>query len=337
MHRILIPLEATPATPAPGSELLEIRGASMGTSWSAKILLPPALRQQWRQGHQGLQARLDRIEQQMSHWRADSDLSRFNRAPAGSWHILPPELAQVVDCGLRLRQLSGAAFDPCAGALVRLWGFGATNRHDQPGFRVPDQASIDAARQPLQSLQLQWDAGQRRLYQSGGIELDLSAIAKGFAVDELARWLHAQEIHHFLLELGGELRGAGVKADGQPWWVQLEAVPGCAPVDHTLIALHGLAVATSGDYRQHFRHQGRELPHTLDPRQGKPLHNDLAAVTVVHAQCMLADAWSTALGVLGPQAGLELAAQQQLAVRFLLRRGAGLEAIHSPLWQAMLQ
>ena len=194
-----------------------------------------------------------------------------------------------------------------------------------------------------QRRRLELDLPARRARQPGGLQLDLSAIAKGYGVDRLARYLDSQGIHHYLVEVGGELRGAGSKPDGQPWWVMLEQVDGAADsADNArhpaemLLALHGLSVATSGDYRRFFQDGTARFSHTIDPRSGMPIANQLASVTVVHAECMAADAWSTALTVLGVEAGLALAEEQGLAARFLQRDGPGFHETLSSRMLAML-
>ena len=146
--------------------------------------------------------------------------------------------------------------------------------------------------------------------------------------------LRSMELRDFLVEIGGELRGEGVRPDGQPWWVDLEPVPGSrlAPLR---AALHGLSIATSGDYRRSFAHGGRDYAHTLDPRTGRPLDNGVASVTVLHPSCMLADAWATALTVLGP-AGMALAEREGLAAHMAVRAGTGFVEHLSPALQAML-
>jgi len=299
----------------------------MGTTWSVRVVMDAARPD--ADLPQGLQRQLDAVVGEMSHWEADSNLGRFNRAPAGSWHVLPPAFFDVLAYALEVRLASGGACDPCAGALVNLWGFGPHNRYDQPGFTPPAAAAIAAARAQVPVL-LERDG--RRAFQPGGVQLDLSAVAKGYGVDRLSHYLKAQGLPHHLVEVGGELRGAGMKPDGQPWWTLLEQVPG-AQLPEMALALHGLSVATSGDYRRYFFQDGRRQAHTIDPRSGRPIANDLASVTVVHPQCMAADAWSTALTVLGGAAGMQLAERQGLAARFVLRGadGAFTEHLTAPL------
>ncbi|USX28417.1 FAD:protein FMN transferase [Oxalobacteraceae bacterium OTU3CINTB1] len=329
MRRVLLPHHISD-DPAPADGVIrDIAGRSMGTSWSVRLVAAPA----GSPGHlaldhlqHGLQQQLDAVVAEMSHWETDSDLGRFNRAEAGSWLALPPAFFDVLSFAMGVARDSGGAYDPCAGSLVNLWGFGPYGRFDQPEFVPPSSDEIAIARNQLAAAGVRLEREGRKALQPGGVQLDLSAVAKGYSVDRLAYYLKTQGIEHYLVEVGGELRGAGVKPDGQPWWVALEEVHDAPAVEEPaslVLALHGLAVATSGDYRRYFELDGRRYSHTIDPRSGMPIANDLASVTVVHAQCMAADAWSTALTVLGAEAGLALAERQGLAARFVARDADG--------------
>jgi thiamine biosynthesis lipoprotein len=348
MRAVLVPLDIDPVLPAAGSRLHTVQGTSMGTDWSARLLLPPVLDAGLDAGlgphvHGHLQHELDEIVAQMSHWDGSSLLSRYNRAPAGSWHPLPPQFFEVMDYALSVADETGGAYDPAAGALVNLWGFGALGRFDQAGFYAPAPEVVAAVLAQRQGHRPRLDREGRRLYQPGGALLDLSSVAKGYAVDCLALRLEALGVRHYLVEVGGELRGAGVKLDAQPWWVSLEGVPdmaaefSTAPVAQSVVALHGLAVATSGDYRRYFQYARRRASHTLDPRTGYPIANDVASVTVLAPTCMAADALSTALTVMGVEAGLPFAEQRGLAARFLLRRDGGLVEVDTAAWRNLLQ
>jgi len=321
MRRVLLPHRMPEDPPPAGGVLRDFAGRSMGTSWSVRVVL--AQGQDGTHLQQGLQRQLDAVVAEMSHWEADSDLGRFNRAPAGSWHALPPAFFDVLSYAMEVARASGGACDPCAGTLVNLWGFGPHGRFDQPDFVPPSAEAIAAARAELAARPVLLEREGRCALQPGGVQLDLSAVAKGYGVDRLSYYLKTQGLHHHLVEVGGELRGAGVKPDGQPWWVMLEQVPGEQARDEMVLALHGLAVATSGDYRRYFLSNGRRYAHTIDPRSGMPVAHALASVTVVHPQCMGADAWSTALTVLGHEQGLTLAERQGLAARFVVRRADG--------------
>lgn len=338
MRRVLVAVSLTPGQPALGSAIYDAAGSSMGTSWRARVVLAPGA--QMANGAAlaaQLQAQLDIVVAQMSHWDSTSELSRFNGAAAGTWRHLPSAFYKVLTYALHVAQDSGGAYDPCAGALVNCWGFGAQRRYDQAGFQAPRDADIAAILARQDRLRLRVDAAAGRVLQPGGVQIDLSAVAKGYAVDQLAHSLELHGVRHHLVEVGGELRGAGVKPDGQPWWVTLEDVPDADMQTPVVIALHGLAVATSGDYRRHYLHRGKRVSHTLDPRTGYPIQNNIASVTVLHAECMAADALSTALSVLGLEAGLRFAQERQLAARFLLRGPTGLHEVSTSAFKAMLQ
>lgn len=322
--RVLVPLEMSPQAPVFGAQVHGFGGASMGTTWSVQ-----RLGQRVDTKGPRLQALAEQVlaevVAQMSPWEPGSDISRFNHAPAGSRHELPPAFCAVLGCALQVAAMSEGAYDPTAGALVDLWGFGPGPRHNAPGFVPPDAAAVAAARALGGWQRLVFDGPA--LQQPGGLRLDFSAIAKGYAADLIAQRLQAAGVLSALVEVGGELVGYGNKADGQPWWVAIETpplpagVPAPAP---TRLALHGLAVATSGDYRRSFFDaDGRRRPHTLDPRIGEPVSHGLAAVSVVHRSCMWADALSTAIMVLGLADGLRFAATHGVAALLVQRRDDG--------------
>jgi thiamine biosynthesis lipoprotein len=328
--RVLVPHALDARAPALGGHVHALAGRTMGTTWSVRFVGPRALKLE--PVTQAIQRELDEVVAQMSPWEPDSNISRFNRAPAGSWQVLPSAFFEVLQYGLTVACDSGGAYDPTAGALVDAWGFGPKGRHDEPGFEPPSLAAIAAARASSGWQRIEVDASTRRVRQPGGVQLDLSAIAKGHAADRVARMLTQRfNVEDALVEVGGELRGSGIKPDGQPWWVALESAPqlngGRLSVDASLpqtrIALHGLCVATSGDYRRFFQRGGTHYPHTIDPRSGQPIAHGLALVTVLHESCMAADALSTALTVLGPIDGPLWAEQRGIAALFVARRPDG--------------
>lgn len=299
-------------------------GPTMGTSWSLQAVAPPP----------GITREVDavlaRIVATFSHWEPDSALSRCNNGPLGRWHPLTAEALRVYDAALEVAARSEGAFDPAAGLLVDLWGFGPPGpRADMP---APDAVAQALAASGARHLRL--DEDERRLCRTGAARLDLSGIAKGYAVDAVAERLLALGVADFLIEIGGELRGHGIKPDGQPWWVELEQAPGAA-LPPLRIALHEMAVATSGDYRRFFEQQGRRYAHSIDPRTGYPIDNAVASVSVLHREAMLADAWATAITVLG-EPGMALAAREGLAVQMILRTPTGFREQLSPALQALL-
>ena len=327
--RLLIPSVPSPAAftrRAADGQVALLAGGTMGTRWSVRVVAraggPPASLAA------GIQAVLDRVVAQMSHWEAGSDLSRFNRSRG--WQGLPPEFILVLDTALQVARLSDGAFDPAIGSLVDLWGFGPPGA----GAAPPSPEAIAEALGKGGWHQILLDSLGLRARRSGTAQLDFSGIAKGFAVDRVAQWLIGQGLVHCLVEVGGELRGSGLKPDGQPWWVDLEAPPGLAlPMNR--VALHQLSVATSGDYRRVFNHKGTRYAHSLDPRTGWPVKNGVASVTILHESCMLADAWATALMVLGEAAGMALAEAQGLSALMVVRENGRARESLSPALQAM--
>ena len=330
-RRVLVPAHVDATPPPLGGIVHALAGRTMGTTWNVRLVCGARFARQAVVA--AIQSELDEIVAQMSTWEPDSDLCRFNRAAAGSRHALPAPLFDVLAAGLAVARASDGAFDPTAGALVDAWGFGPAAGPRRP----PDAATLAGALSRRGWQRLALDAGTRHALQPGGLALDLSAIAKGHAVDRVAARLGALGIESHLVEIGGELRGTGIKPDGQPWWVQLEHPDPERCTRETVIALHGLSVASSGDYRRWFEHDGARLSHTIDPRDGQPIRHGVASVTVIHAQCMLADAWSTALGVLGADQGLALADRLGLAALFVVRREGGFDEHASAAFEALLQ
>lgn len=315
------------------SDIAALGGHTMGTSWSVKLVA--ARSRDLHPLHAGIQAELDRVVAQMSTWEADSDISRYNRAAANSWHVLPDDFWTVLSTAHDIAERSAGAFDPSIGPLVALWGFGA----DAGAQVVPDPAQLSevAARCGWNKLQL--DPQTQSALQPGGLQLDLSAIAKGYGVDLVSAWLRRIGISAALVEVGGELHGYGLKPDGQPWRVLVESAPeedAGAEYPPRVLALDDLAVATSGDRWHQFERDGVSYSHTLDPRSHAPVSRAAAAVTVIARDAMHADAWATALTVMGADEGLAFANQHDLAARFITRADTGLVETMTPAFQRYL-
>jgi thiamine biosynthesis lipoprotein len=321
--------------PIPGRDrFVCVRGETMGTTWSvrfyaASVSCAPQVRQ-------AVQATLDHVVAEMSPWVPGSALSLFNAAPAGSWHALPVNFFAVLKAALSVSRDSGGAFDPTLGALANVWGFGP----DAMNSEMPDARRIEGflARAGWQRLDV--DHEHKRVRQPGGLSIDLCGIAKGFGVDQIARALRQLGVRDFLVDVGGELRGEGVKPDGTPWWVSVEDPPGdtsgSSGRSDIVIALHGQSVATSGDYRRFVERDGRRYAHTIDPRSGRPVDNDVVAVTVLHESCMLADAFATAMMVMGLPTSLSFATEHRIAARFITRGNEGLVETLTPSFARLL-
>ena len=309
---------------AAAEAIATLGGETMGTTWSVR--LTAARNADLRALHAGIQARLDRMVAQMSTWDASSDISAYNRLGAGEWLRVPEEFFAVLACALRIAEASDGAFDPTIGSLVGLWGFGAEAAIDH----APSAIERDAARDAVgwRRIELRSD---RDLLQPGGVNLDLSAIAKGFGADLVVAGLRQAGISGALVEVGGELHGYGRKPDGSPWRVLVEAGPeeDDDSLEPRVLELDGIAVATSGDRWHHYTRRDehgdeRRYTHTIDPLSGTPVEHAPVAVTVVARDAMQADAWATALTVLGENAGMALAECEGLAVRYLGRDDEGL-------------
>lgn len=286
----------------PAARIVDLAGETMGTSWHVRLAAPPVLDLPGLNG--AIQTRLDHLVEQMSHWLETSLLMRFNHARSGSWTSLPDDFARVIAASLTIAEQTDGAFSPAVGRLTDLHGLGPNVRTGLPGA-----ADLAAALGASDWRRLAFDGPARRLRQPGGLWLDLSGVAKGYAVDAVAALLGAHGVRHALVEIGGECVGRGMRPDGDPWWVELETPPGLA-LPPIRVALHQLAVATSGNYVRG--------DHTLDPRTGQPVRNGIVSASVIHASAMLADAWATALTVLGPDEGAAFAAREGLTARLVI-------------------
>ena len=299
----------------PAAGLASLGGQTMGTRWSARVAVPASA--DLHALHAQVQVALDEVVAQMSTWQADSDISRYRAADAGTWQPLPQAFAAVLDAAIEVARASGGAFDPTIAPLVELWGFG----HTRAPRQVPDPAVLAQARARTGWQRLQRRAEGRQLLQPGGLALDLSAIAKGFGADLAAARLRAAGVAAALVEVGGEIRAFGRKPDGGLWQVLVESDPdldaGADALPPRVLALDDAAVATSGDRWHRFEQDGVRYSHTFDPRSGAPVRHAAAAVTVVAAEAMHADAWATALTVMGADEGFLFAQSHGLAARFL--------------------
>lgn len=316
--------------------MLALSGETMGTNWSVRLAAPPAT--DAAAVAAAVQGELDAVTALFSHWDRRSELSRFNAAPAGAWRVSEP-FWTVLDEIMDLAADTRGGCDPTLGALVDLWGFGPPGPRpsDAP---LPDNAEIAAALAHAGRLKLRTDPVHRALVQSGGTRLDLSATAKGHAVDRVSERLAHDGFAAHLVEIGGELKGRGVKPDGQPWWVEIERPPPASPeadAPPTLVALCDLAVATSGDYRRAFVHDGETYAHTLDPETGRPVRHGVVSVTVLHARALYADAYATGMMVMGPHDGPEFAEALELAALVVERTPQGLIERASSAWRAMAE
>lgn len=292
-----------------------LNGSTMGTRYAAVFFAPEGM------ATDPLAAALfdavDRVDRQMSTWKPESDLNRLNAAPVGEWVAIPRELMAVLAESLKIGRATRGAFDIGVGGLVSAWGFG-------PGTRQPDQLRIAAASERPRAATteaLQLDVTTSRARKAAPLTLDLSGIAKGFGVDEMARVMDAFGLSSWLVGIDGEMRARGLKPDGVPWAVAHERPDRHSREAMGVIELTDMAVATSGNYRHWVEMDGTLLSHTMDPGTHRPIANGIASVSVLATTCMAADAWATAFMVLGAKAASRLAADLGMGTIFVFDDG----------------
>ena len=314
-----------------GEAPVQVNGAVMGTTWNLTYL-SSGTSADAAAVHRGVQAELDAVNAALSTYLDDSEISRFNADHGADWIALSADFLTVLEAALQVGRQSGGAYDVTIAPLVDLWGFGPGGPVTSP----PAAERIELLLAQVGQRHLELDTGRGAARKLSPVSVDFSSLAKGYAVDRAAAWLLQQGIENFLLEVGGEMRLSGLSARGDAWRVAIEQPLPDRRDPAAVVVLSDLAVATSGDYRNYFEIDGRRYSHTLDPRTGRPVEHDLVSVTVVHPSAMLADAWATALAVLGEGAGRTVARDRGLAVYFIHRTADGFSHSHTPAFEPYL-
>ncbi len=298
----------------------QFSGFTMGTSYHVKLVLPDEL--DTKAVAAQTTALLQSIDNSMSSYKSESEISRFNRAEIDHWFAVSKQSAEVVAIAQGVAKLSRGALDITLAPLINLWGFGPTYQLNEEQT-IPDGAEIDKLRARVGFEKLQVRIDPPALRKTAAVTVDVSAVAKGYAVDQIAEYLNSQGVTNYLVEIGGELRASGVKAEGKSWVIAIEAPVPHKSVVQVVLALDDKAVATSGDYRNYFERNGRRYSHTIDPATGKPITHQLASVTVIETSTARADALATAINVMGPEAGLRFAEKHGIAVYLVIKSKAG--------------
>ncbi|MEM1347659.1 MAG: FAD:protein FMN transferase [Myxococcota bacterium] len=280
------------------------------------------------QAEEAVAEALESVNASMSTYQDDSELMKFNASQEHSFEA-SAELRLVIETALDLSEKTGGAFDVTIGPVVNAYGFGPKGAQ-----KVPTDEELQGLLYTVGHTKLSVDKGKlsKELPQ---LFVDLSAIAKGYAVDKAADRLHELGFTDFMVEVGGEVRARGVNADGEPWQLGVETPTEGVRKVQRVVPLSNKALATSGDYRNYFEQDGVRISHTIDARTGRPITHKLASVSVVYSNCMLADAWATALNVLGEEEGLKLANEQGIAALFIVRDGNGFTEIESEAFTAL--
>lgn len=311
----------------------QLAGQTMGTTWHATVLPGEGGAGHADSLQADIQAVLDAVNASMSTYRPDSEISRFNALATEEWMPVSSDFYRVLSAALAVGRDSGGAYDVTIGPLVDRWGFGPTPGREE----LPGAAEIQQLKGQVGQDQLRVEGETSRLKKLAPRRLDFSSIAKGFAVDEVARLLEQRGLHDYLVEVGGEMRLAGHSPRGDTWRIAIEQPDTQGRAVARAIRVTDAAVATSGDYRNYFEVDGVRYSHTIDPRSGRPVNHQLVSVTVIHPSAMLADAWATALSVLGPEEGSAVAKRLGLAVYFMERHEGTLRSRHSESFAPYLE
>lgn len=312
-----------------GSILLQ--GGVFGTGWSVRYR-PVENGATEDEVRQALLAAFDVVNASMNTYSDASTISELNKAPAGHTLELDWDFAYLLNESLRINQASAGAYDISVAPLLEIWGFGP-----EGPTTYPNAATIDKALALSGFSHFTWDSTTRLISKDHReAALELSSIAKGYGVDLGSDALRALGITDFMLDVGGEMQLAGVSPRGDAWRIAIERPEPGGRAVQTTISLTDTGVATSGDYRNFFEHNGQRFSHLIDPRTGYPVAHDLVSVTVIHESTALADAWATALAVLGTEQALAVAEAQHLAVYLISRRGEELVASASSAFNPFL-
>ena len=293
-----------------------LNGSTMGTVWSVKFITTAASQLTENEVNEAISAELQRVDLLLSTYRESSELSRFNRNPSTEWVGVSKDFVEVMAEATSISQLTHGAFDVTVAPVVNLWGFGADGNINE----IPSEHAIKQTLARIGYQKIEIDVTNQRLHKLiPDISVDLSAIAKGYAVDQVALSLEMLGIKEYLVEVGGELRAKGNNLAEVAWKVGVEVPTPQLRQVYQAIQLVDEAIATSGDYRNYYEIAGQRFAHTIDPVTARPVKHTLASVTVIAPNAMTADGWATALMVLGVEKGLAVAEQQKLAVLFISR------------------
>ena len=315
----------------------QINGRTMGTTYSVKIVA----RQSALPEESAVKAWSDevfsRINQSMSTYIKDSEISQLNASSQTEWQKVSKELFDVLELSKSVSQASNGAFDISVGPLVNAWGFGPQAKPE----KIPSTEEVSVLVQGLGSdkLELRGEGESVEIRKPPGLNLDLSAVAKGYAADALAAVLSQKGYTNYMVEVGGELALGGQSPSGTAWTIGIETpsyqFEGARHANKA-VRLTDRGMATSGDYRNFYEEDGKRYSHTIDPRTGYPINHALASVTVIAETCAQADAWATALNVLGPEAALSLAESEGLAAYLLVKTGDEFKAKYSKAFKPFL-
>ncbi|GHE87129.1 FAD:protein FMN transferase [Thalassotalea profundi] len=297
-------------------ELL-LQGKTMGTTYNIKIVVDPNATDT-ENLQQLIDAELKQVNQEMSTYIPDSELSLFNSSDSLEPVEMSQGLSRVIKEAIRLGKLSDGKLDVTVGPLVNLWGFGPEYRPEN----IPTDETLELARQRVGLDKLSLDEN-KLTKRNADLYVDLSTIAKGYGVDIVAELIESHGIHNYLVEIGGEMRLKGFKHTGELWHIAIEKPVSEERAVQQIIVPKDNAVATSGDYRNYYEVDGQRFSHIIDPSTGKPINHKLVSVTVIHPSSMTADGLSTAMMVMGEEKAIAFAHKHDLAAYIIAKSEVG--------------
>jgi len=314
----------------PEEKIWEISGPVFGTSYHINVVLTED-QERLETLASGIDKVLEDVDASMSTWREDSELSRFNqRIDQSEWFPVSAGLFEVIQKANEISRLTDGAFDVTIGPVVNLWGFGPQARPET----TPSEDSLAKvlAATGFENLELRADPPAVRATPPQYV--DLSAIAKGYGVDAVARFLESEGVDAYLVEIGGEVRVNGRKPDDSTWRLAIEQPVSEGRQVNRVVALESRAMATSGDYRNYYESEGRRYSHTIDPATGEPIAHKLASVTVIADDCMTADALATGFNVMGYERANALAVREDIPAYFIVRTEDGFKTHQTPAFSS---
>lgn len=317
------------------SELHVFTGQIMGTWYTVKYLPPESAGQSFstEKINTQIHANLERVDELMSTYKPSSEVSRFNKTLPGEWFQLSNETFEVIGLAQKISEQTEGSFDITVGPLVDLWGFGPDDREDA----VPDLEEVSALLDELGFGNIELNKSETKIRKKTALHIDLSAIAKGYAVDMVANYLDGIGVISYMVEVGGEIRTRGTKPGDKPWRIAIESPDSTQRDVHTVIDVTDRAVATSGDYRNYFEKDGRRYSHTIDPKTGYPITHTLASVTVIGESAAEVDALATAFSVMGSDQAMQYAKAYNVAAYFITKEQEGFMVQASEAFVAMNQ
>lgn len=319
-------------------EVITLSGKTMGTTYHVKYIDDGSISENSQKTHEQIDAILKDVNAKMSTYIKDSELSKFNQNQQVNTPIeISPDFAKVLAEAIRLNKVTEGALDVTVGPVVNLWGFGPENRPErQP---TAEQLAERQAWVGIDKITLDMSGKTPTLTKSiPQVYIDLSSIAKGFGVDQVAEKLEQLNAQNYMVEIGGEIRAKGKNIEGKPWQIAIEKPnqTGERAVEN-VIGLNNMAMATSGDYRIYFEENGQRFAHEIDPKTGYPIQHHLASITVLAPTSMTADGLSTGLFVLGEEKALEVAEKNDIAIYLIMKTQNGFETKMSSAFKRLTE